>query len=175
MLRPTPRKVHFPALDGLPDLARQLDYELWAATGVARSLAAPEAPELPRRRFAHLAATHALWLARIAGSPSALAVWPELDVVASLAAVRDAVGRWRVLVADRAALARRVEYVNSAGQAWSNTVGEILTHALLHSAYHRGQIASDLRAAGLEPAYTDFIHAVRSGALDRGGPPTARA
>jgi uncharacterized damage-inducible protein DinB len=33
----------------------------------------------------------------------------------------------------------------------------------MHSAYHRGQIAADMRAAGFEPVYTDFIHAVRQG------------
>ena len=31
-------------------------------------------------------------------------------------------------------------------------------HVIMHSAYHRGQIAADVRAAGLTPAYTDFIH-----------------
>jgi uncharacterized damage-inducible protein DinB len=34
---------------------------------------------------------------------------------------------------------------------------------VIHSAYHRGQIAADVRAAGHEPAYTDFIHATRTG------------
>jgi uncharacterized damage-inducible protein DinB len=33
----------------------------------------------------------------------------------------------------------------------------------MHSAYHRGQIAADMRAAGFAPPYTDFIHAVRQG------------
>jgi uncharacterized damage-inducible protein DinB len=153
-------------MEGVPDLARQLDYELWAATVAARSLADARAPDVARRRFAHLASTHHLWLARIAGAPAALAVWPELDVPAALAAVRDGVARWRELAGDPLSLARRVDYRNSAGKAWSNTAGEILTHVLFHSAYHRGQIASDLRAAGLEPALTDFIQAARSGALD---------
>jgi uncharacterized damage-inducible protein DinB len=31
--------------------------------------------------------------------------------------------------------------------------------------YHRGQIAADMRASGVEPVYTDFIHAVRQGHL----------
>lgn len=155
-------------MDGIPDLARQLDYELWTATVSARSLAEAKAPDVARRRFAHLAATHDLWLSRIAGTPAALLVWPELDVPSALAAVRDGVARWSALASDPAALARRVDYVNSAGKAWSNTAGEILTHVLFHSAYHRGQIASDLRAAGIEPAVTDFIQAVRSGALEGG-------
>jgi uncharacterized damage-inducible protein DinB len=45
-------------------------------------------------------------------------------------------------------------------------VEEILTHVTIHSAYHRGQIASDVRSAGLEPAYTDYIHAVRQRFLE---------
>jgi uncharacterized damage-inducible protein DinB len=31
----------------------------------------------------------------------------------------------------------------------------------MHSAYHRGQIATQMRTAGYLPAYTDFIHGVR--------------
>ena len=56
-----------------------------------------------------------------------------------------------------------VAYRNSQGEAWTSTVGDILTHVVSHSAYHRGQVASELRAAGFAPAYTDFIHAVRQG------------
>jgi len=37
---------------------------------------------------------------------------------------------------------------------------------VMHSAYHRGQIASSLRAAGLAPAYTDFIHGIRQGFVE---------
>jgi uncharacterized damage-inducible protein DinB len=64
-------------------------------------------------------------------------------------------------VSEPGALSQSVSYTNSKGEAWSSTVQEILTHLVIHSAYHRGQIASDLRAAGQEPAYTDYIHAVR--------------
>jgi len=45
----------------------------------------------------------------------------------------------------------------------ASRVEDILTHVLFHSAYHRGQIALQMRASALEPAYTDFIHAVRQG------------
>ena len=43
---------------------------------------------------------------------------------------------------------------------------DVLTHVILHSAYHRGQVALAMRAAGMEPAYTDFIHAVRQGFVE---------
>ena len=60
-------------------------------------------------------------------------------------------------------LRAKVEYRNSKGEAFSSQVEDVLMHVILHSAYHRGQIAMEMRAAGVEPAYTDFIHAVRQG------------
>ena len=56
-------------------------------------------------------------------------------------------------------------YRNTRGEEFENAVEEILTQVFLHSAYHRGQIASTLRDAGHEPALTDFIHALRTGEL----------
>ena len=56
-----------------------------------------------------------------------------------------------------------VSYVNSKGEAWRSTVGDILTHVVLHSSYHRGQIAMLVRAAGGEPAITDLIYWCRQG------------
>lgn len=63
-------------------------------------------------------------------------------------------------------LLETVTYKNTKGEPWSNTVEDILTHVLLHSAYHRGQIASQMRADKEQPAYTDFIHAVRQGVIE---------
>jgi uncharacterized damage-inducible protein DinB len=59
-----------------------------------------------------------------------------------------------------------VHYKNSKGEPWTSNVADVIQHVVFHSAYHRGQIASDVRAAGKEPAYTDFIHAVRNGFID---------
>jgi len=42
----------------------------------------------------------------------------------------------------------------------------ILTHVVLHGAYHRGQIATIVRGSGETPAYTDYIHCVRQGFVD---------
>jgi uncharacterized damage-inducible protein DinB len=64
-----------------------------------------------------------------------------------------------------AGLWQKVTYKNSKGESWTSTVQDILTHVVIHSAYHRGQIASLMRAAGGTPAYTDFIHAARQGLI----------
>jgi len=60
-------------------------------------------------------------------------------------------------------VALSVSYTNSKGEAWTSTIWDILTHVVLHSAYHRGQIASHMRTSGQTPAHTDYIHAVRQG------------
>ena len=60
----------------------------------------------------------------------------------------------------------KIEYRNSKGEPWSSRVEDVLTHVLFHSAYHRGQIALQMRASGTDPAYTDFIHAVRQGLVE---------
>ena len=59
-----------------------------------------------------------------------------------------------------------ISYKNSKGEPWSSTVLDILTHVIVHSAYHRGQIASHMRETGQTPAFTDFIHAVRQGLIE---------
>lgn len=48
-------------------------------------------------------------------------------------------------------------YKNSKGASFKNTVREALTHAFLHSGYHRGQAAQAIRASGDAPPSTDFI------------------
>ena len=68
--------------------------------------------------------------------------------------------------ANEAGLSHPVSYRNSKGENWTNRKDDILLHVIMHSAYHRGQIATDMRAAGFTPASTDFIHGVRQGLVE---------
>ena len=56
-----------------------------------------------------------------------------------------------------------IAYRNTKGEEWRSSVLDILTHVVIHSGYHRGQIAAEVRRFGGEPACTDYIHAVRQG------------
>jgi uncharacterized damage-inducible protein DinB len=58
---------------------------------------------------------------------------------------------------DDAELARVLEYQSLEGPWFHNTVEDILTQLFGHSWYHRGQIASLIRAIGEAPAVTDFV------------------
>jgi uncharacterized damage-inducible protein DinB len=67
---------------------------------------------------------------------------------------------------DEGGLSKSVTYKNSQGEDWTSRVEDILQHVIMHSVYHRGQIATEMRAAGLTPASTDFIHAVRQNYIE---------
>jgi uncharacterized damage-inducible protein DinB len=114
-----------------------------------------------------------LWLERLKGEAQSLPVWPEFDLdqcVARAAAVEGLWAEYLGAISSSGLTSTRLEenifYKNSKGEEWSNTVQDVLTHVVMHSAYHRGQIASLMRAGGQTPAYTDFIHAVRTGCVE---------
>lgn len=52
---------------------------------------------------------------------------------------------------------QKMEYQNSRGTKFENTVFEMLFQAINHSTYHRGQINSLLKQSGITPILTDYI------------------
>lgn len=52
---------------------------------------------------------------------------------------------------------QKVNYQNSKGTNFENTVFEMLFQAINHSTYHRGQINSLLKQNGINPILTDYI------------------
>ena len=148
---------------------RELTYDDWANREVLRHLQRESSPPASCVTwFAHVLGAQSEWLARLEGKKSELAVWPRLTLDELEGCLARLQADWTHFLEhlDPAELARTIAYTNSKGQAWSSRVEDVLTHVLLHGAYHRGQIASALREAGLTPPYTDYIHATRSGILD---------
>jgi uncharacterized damage-inducible protein DinB len=92
-----------------------------------------------------------------------MAIWPALTAAECVKESQRLRAAWQELLAAPGAqgMSQRVEYKNTKGEPWTSTVGEIMMHVTMHGAYHRGQIATLLRDSGNEPAYTDYIHAVR--------------
>jgi uncharacterized damage-inducible protein DinB len=151
------------------ELARRLfAWDAWANAETLASLRAAEpAPESAIRTLAHVAGASWLWISRLEDEPSPLAVWPNLGV-ARIAEELDAAARaWAAYLArlTPASHARSISNTNSKGEPWTSRVEDVLLHVPYHGEHHRGQIATALRDAGAEPAYTDFIHAARSGRL----------
>jgi uncharacterized damage-inducible protein DinB len=122
--------------------------------------------------LAHIAAARQLWLYRfgVAGEaprdffPAGLTL---AEVESRLEAVQAA---WDTFLArlDDTELARTFRYQSLDGGRFRNTIEDILTQLFGHSWYHRGQIASLVRAAGGEPAITDFVYWAREPEKDEG-------
>ena len=124
--------------------------------------------------YSHVLGAEAVWLARLAGRPLDVAVWPvlSLEQAASLAARNAA--ELEAVVASIAPddLGREIDYRTSDGRAFRSTIDDILLHIALHGSYHRGQIALLIRGGGGEPAATDYIAFARGAPAARTVPPT---
>ncbi|MBZ5705903.1 MAG: DinB family protein [Acidobacteriia bacterium] len=145
-------------------LGRLLSYDDWANREVLATL--DKTGGQPLRSvslMAHIFSAQRLWLERLQSKKQTLPVWPDFSLSQCEAQAADLPRLWKNYLAQDADLARTVVYKNSKGESWTSRPEDVLLHVVMHSAYHRGQIATDVRAAGFPPAYTDFIHAVRQG------------
>ena len=149
----------------MSDLLRDLYAHMWWAHDALTEELGRTPPDAETLRLlAHVVAAEHLWLQRIDTQKPRVAVWPALTLDELGSLERENRARFTDLLERRDdTREQRVRYRNSAGNAFENSVGEILTHVALHGHYHRGQIAKTMRAAGREPVYTDYIGFVRKG------------
>ncbi|HZR57412.1 MAG TPA: DinB family protein [Terriglobales bacterium] len=151
-------------MDYMSHLRRLFIYDAWANKEILASLQKVVKP--PARSIAllaHILSAERLWLERIEARPQSLPVWPNLSLQQCEKETVDLQQLYEKYLSgkDSATLSEKITYTNSKGESFTNEVQDILMHVVMHSVYHRGQIAADMRAAGFEPAYTDFIHSVR--------------
>ena len=152
-------------MDMIDYLRRQFAYNEWANREVLAAIRAACSDQRSLDLMAHIFSAERLWLERLKQQPQSSPVWPKSDLAQCEAQAAELARLWcdyldPLTAAD---LARPISYRNSKGEPWTSTIADVLTHVLMHSAYHRGQIASHMRRIGQTPAYTDFIHAVRQG------------
>lgn len=147
-------------IDRLSSFRDLFAYDWWSNIQVADALlAAPSAPENTAELLAHIAGATRLWLGRLRGDATGLVPWPTLSLAESRAAFDELRGAWSsyldTLTPER--LLEPIPYTNSMGVSYTSTIGDILTQVINHATYHRGQIASAMRRAGLASVLTDFI------------------
>lgn len=156
-------------MEMLEHLRRQFVYEEWANREVLSAVRSnPDANTRPLQLMAHILSAQRLWLERLTQQAQSLPVWPKFDLAECETHAAELGRLWREYFESLppSLLSEVISYKNTKGEPWTDTVQDILTHVLMHSAYHRGQIASQMRASGQPPASTDFIHAVRQGLID---------
>jgi uncharacterized damage-inducible protein DinB len=149
-------------------LRRQFAYDEWANREVLNAIrAAGDANQRSLQLMSHILAAELVWLERLKGQPQSVPVWPQSDLAQCEAQAAKLGGQWLEFLDLITAgdVSQSISYRNSMGEEWTNTIVDVLTHVVMHSAYHRGQIATHMRATGQTPAYTDFIHGVRQGRM----------
>lgn len=112
-------------------------------------------------RLAHIADIDALWLRRIyhRESPAKLPSRHRFTNFEELAALL-----WQVTQEREAAISRLapkdldevLEFRDTLGNPYRETVGDMLMQVVLHSAHHRGQVTLCLKALGKTVPDTDF-------------------
>lgn len=150
-------------MDAVGQLRRLFQHNAWADDKLLTALGRKPFNADAWREYTHIIATAATWLDRVKRQTPRVKVWPTLS--------RDELEQLRMAVAAEynamigtltdADLDERIEYVNSAGAAFTTPLGEILLHVALHGQYHRGKVNLLLRQRAAEPAPTDFIEYVR--------------
>jgi len=153
-------------MDMVKHVKRLFDYDDWANREVMKALeATKDAPVRSVKLLAHILSAERVWLERLTLQKQSNPVWPEFSLERCRLEAAELPVLWRNYLdsTNEEGLARSLTYKNTKGETFTSLKQDILLHVVMHSAYHRGQIAADMRAAGHNPAYTDFIHAVRQG------------
>ncbi len=140
------------------------DHMEWADKRALASLRAMSAPP-PKsvELMAHILGAERVWLSRIDGEASPIAVWPTLSLDDAERVLAENVAGYRRVLSrlSSAGLQKPITYKTSAGDQFTSTVEDILTQVATHGSYHRGQIAAQVRAAGGTPNPTDYIAYIR--------------
>jgi len=143
---------------------RLVDHMTWADSQVLAKLRTAPEDTAALKWYAHVLAAERVWYLRIHGQDwRTQRVWPSmsLDECAALAEQNSAQFRQYVSGLKNGDLEREVAYTNSAGDNFTSSVSDILTHVALHGVHHRGQIAASLRANEIDPPALDFIRFAR--------------
>lgn len=142
----------------MPSFKLLFDHDLYANSKVLAALEGHvgQLPDDSLKLFSHILASHEIWNKRILGQIPELKVWERIPI-------SDMAGWLNRNAENTASIIENmdenvvVHYVNTQGQPYDNSIGDILIHIITHNTYHRGQIARNMRESGLEPVDTNYI------------------
>ena len=114
--------------------------------------------------FAHVLGAEELWLARLESRQPACIGWPTLSLAdcETLAAQNARGYESYIEKLTDSDLTSQLGYRNIKGDEFTNSVLDILTHVVIHGAYHCGQSRRIIGRAGGQTPITELIAYVRS-------------
>ena len=146
-------------------LARLFDHMRWADSRARVALRDSPGALVERalELYCHVLGAEHVWLTRLKGEQATVAVWPRLSLSETEALAEQLHASFETYLDSLRPgdLDRDVTYTNSAGQAFTSRVEDILLHIVMHGSYHRGQVAMLIRDGGGTPAPSDYIAFVR--------------
>jgi uncharacterized damage-inducible protein DinB len=112
--------------------------------------------EKAEKLYNHIINAHQIWNNRIDPKQAVFGAW-ELHPVQDLKGIENKNYEHTLQILNDYDLKLIINYSNSKGQLFSNSIQDMLFHIINHSTYHRGQIATEFKRQGLEPLVTDYI------------------
>jgi uncharacterized damage-inducible protein DinB len=150
---------------------REIEYNHWANHRMLDAVAQLSVDQFNRNlgssfpsihdTLIHMMWAEWMWLERWQGH-SPREYWSSTKFVT----LEDVLQRWSTIEAGQkqfvntledGAEHRLIRYANFKSEEWVYTLGQMVKHCLLHSAYHRGQLATLLRQCGTTPPPTDYL------------------
>jgi len=137
-----------------------LKYNDWATREAAKSL-----KDLDRKDdrlielLSHIVSAQKVWLSRTLQRDTYTNPWQTHTIEECMSLSISQTAEWINLLEGLRdnELDKRIEYSNTKGDRFANTIKDIVAHLINHSTYHRAQIAQLVRQSGGEPAKTDYI------------------
>ena len=111
--------------------------------------------------FSHILNSHHIWNQRILNNPVKIKPW-DLMMMNEFFEINRANTKATLDLLKSKSLSDIVQYENSKGKKFENTVEEIILHICNHSTYHRAQIGEQMKKFKVTPPVTDYIAYLRT-------------
>jgi uncharacterized damage-inducible protein DinB len=152
-------------MESMQFFRKMFDYDYWGNREALASLSGISGDATRARRFFnHIIGAQRIWLSRFeTPDPPAAEAWPLLTHEEASAAVEELRGRWGAILDGMTPekLSGDLMYRNTKGLEFKTPIQDVLMHLVMHSAYHRGQVAAAVRDSAGNPAVTDYVVYVR--------------
>lgn len=139
-------------------LNQLLDYNFYCNKEIINAFMVLETvPERSRQLFNHLLNAHHIWNCRILAKPADYDIWQEHPIEQWEDIHYENQRNTFEIITNEEDFENRIDYENSEGRLFTNTVQDIIFHIINHSTHHRAQILANLRANNIEPKPLDYI------------------
>lgn len=146
-------------METIEHLGHLFEYDDWANRQIIAALHAGFSDK-GRRILSHILITKQEYFERLGGKDSTgFDFWPDLDLDDCAKLATSSSANYRTLISGlgEIGLDKIASYKTSEGVPYENTYRDLLTHVVIHSSIHRGNIVLKMREEGLEPPKIDYI------------------